>query len=435
MSSDRALREYVISALDRYWPQGRDLIAQLPIPAVIVPGAGHHCVLIEVQLPEWCADTGVNGKLLVPDWVVIEGDLPVWQRVDWYQAVLWYLNGTAERALEAISGPVHSYSYRLPSLDSRMWERAWVNRIALFLRRWAAYRLEQDETVLFGPRPIAEIILTHDVDAVVKTFTIRGKQTAFHLYNCFRLLLCGQFGPAWAKASSAAKFLFSCDDYWRLDELAELEEKHGVRSLFTLYGGFGSRPRNWRSRVIDPDYDVCELKIRETCKRLLEGGWQFGLHPSSLAWHDYCQMAKEKALVEKSVGVPVTTCRQHWLFFSWATSWVVQESVGLSLDMTLGFNDRPGFRTASALRYHPWDTTTNAPRSIEIVPMVLMDSHLYDYASYGPEERKASMLKWLDEVKSVGGVASIIWHPHAMSPDYGWADGYKELLSSITRSQ
>jgi hypothetical protein len=54
--------------------------------------------------------------------------------------------------------------------------------------------------------------------------------------------------------------------------------------------------------------------------------------------------------------------------------------------------------------------------------MVLMDSQLYDYKSAGHWEQV------LDEVLSVGGEASLIWHQQAFSPDYGWAPGYERVL-------
>ena len=56
--------------------------------------------------------------------------------------------------------------------------------------------------------------------------------------------------------------------------------------------------------------------------------------------------------------------------------------------------------------------------------MVLMDSHLQDYR---PGERGEG---WLDQVVEVGGQATVIWHQHAFSPDYGWRPDYEVLLRS-----
>ncbi len=46
-----------------------------------------------------------------------------------------------------------------------------MNRIALFLRRWAAREQGMSEEDLFDSLPKAEIILTHDVDAIAKNLS------------------------------------------------------------------------------------------------------------------------------------------------------------------------------------------------------------------------------------------------------------------------
>jgi hypothetical protein len=100
-------------------------------------------------------------------------------------------------------------------------------------------------------------------------------------------------------------------------------------------------------------------------------------------------------------------------------------------DTTLMFNDRPGFRTAAALSWHPWDHQRQAPHVIHVTPSILMDSHLYDYQPLAPAARRAAIAGWLDEVRQVGGHVAVLWHPHTLSGDYDWAAGFDELLAAI----
>src|SRR5688572_11978696 len=177
-------RAWVRSSLSRYWSRGADLLAHLPVPIVPPVSAVSLPPRVEtVALPEWAAGLGVDGGLLVPSTAIVAGSGAAWERTDWWDAAAWFLEGRAERAYEREHGPIHSYSFRLSGWDERIWERAWVNRIGRFLRRWAARRASLDEAACFGPLPDADIVLTHDVDAIEKTLRIRFKQSAFDAFN------------------------------------------------------------------------------------------------------------------------------------------------------------------------------------------------------------------------------------------------------------
>ncbi|MBF0507787.1 MAG: polysaccharide deacetylase family protein [Deltaproteobacteria bacterium] len=430
MNARDARRDYAVTSMSRYWPDMEEVVAALPIPQVDLdsewscPPRG-----MEVPLPEWAADLGVQGDLLVPAQTVAPGADPAWTRTDWLMAAFWYLTGAAERRVEQLHGPIHSSASRLRGWDKRLWNRAWVNRMALFLRRWAARNKGMAETALFRPLPEAEIILTHDVDAVAKTMAMRGKGTVWFSLQALT-------GPAardrGGRGRQAAGFLTSRADYWCFDQIKELEDLAGVRSHFNFYGGPGGWKRNPRQWLLDPGYSVLDRDVQREIKELHRGGWTIGLHQSFAAWNQAGLMAEEKTRVEEALAGPVMSCRQHWLRFSWMTTWPAQQAAGLRLDTTLGFNDRPGFRTGAALRFHPWNQTEGRPLTMEALPLVLMDSHLYGHDVTNQEERMARMKYWIDEIRQVRGTATINWHQQTMSPDYGWAEGYRGLLELLS---
>lgn len=161
-----------------------------------------------VILPEWSDDLGSGGGLLVPRSLIVTTEGPEWARTDWLSVIFWYLNGNAERCFEEQNGSIHSYSSHLKQWDSRIWDHAWVNRIALFLRRWAARELNRSEVDVFGPLPEANIVLTHDLDAIQKTMAIRFKQTIFILWNSLKSLLEKKFIESYQKAQQALRFFF-----------------------------------------------------------------------------------------------------------------------------------------------------------------------------------------------------------------------------------
>lgn len=424
-------RAWLRSALSRYWPTGADLITRLPVAEAGEDHAESLPPKIEmVALPQWAADLGVAGGLLVPSAAIRGGAGPAAERTDWWAAAAWYLEGSAERAHENQHGPIHSYSIRLTGWDPRLWDHAWVNRIALLLRRSAARHFECGETATFGPLPDAEILLTHDVDALRKTLRIRVKQSSFDIFNALRAIGRGDGAGARQKVAHGARFLIGAGDYWTFDRLCRLEEAHGLRSTFHVYAGPASARSVAARLILDPSYDVRDAAVTKLIRTLAAHGWTIGLHQSFGAWKDPRQMRLQKELLEQAAGVEVTACRQHWLRFSWAETWAAQEAAGLGCDSTLGFNDRPGFRTGCALRVHPLDDR-GEPRRLASVPLVLMDSHLYDYAAASKRDPKRETARWIDEIRFVRGTASVLWHPHVLSDDYGWAAGYEDLLHAV----
>ncbi|MEO5336329.1 MAG: hypothetical protein H7841_05485 [Magnetospirillum sp. WYHS-4] len=418
----------------RYFPAAPDFPLAMDIPALSWPRDGD-CALADVALPPWAEHLGVDGgNLLVPEALAGAGEQEHrWRSTDWLSAIAWYLHGEAERQYERRHGPVHSYSVRLTGIDPRIWQRAWVNRIALFLRAWA---LRESGGGGLGPAPEGRLHLSHDVDAIRKTVAIRGKRTAFHLFNAVRHAGRLRGGKAWGALADAARFAWSSADYAGLARICELEKAQGLRSRIHVFAGL---PGGWRNPVtwlIDPGYDIAAPASRELVDslRVLQAeGWEIGLHPSAASYRSAAELAMQRERLEGVLGGPVTACRQHWLMFSWADSWKAQEQAGFREDSTLGFNDRPGFRAGAALLFRPWDDRAGRALDLAVLPFVFMDSQFYDYRPMTGSERPLALAGWVKEVVETGGECSCIWHSHVFGPDYGWDDGFRTLLSLLPR--
>jgi hypothetical protein len=412
-------RSSAFEALRRYWPRGGDQVRDLPIASA--PSETSLPVRLKaVRLPEWAEACGIEGALLVPAEAPGDG----WADVDWWWVAHWYLNNLAEREHERRSGPIHSYSLRLSGWDGRMWERAWVNRIALFLRRWAATRHGTDEASLFGPLPAPEIVVTHDLDAVEKTASIRFKQSAFHAFNAARRLARGRIGDAGTSVARSVRFFLRGEDYRHFGDLVPTREE---RRVVNVYGGGMRRPRSWKDHLFDPSYRIDRPDLVTSLRGLTGRKVEIGLHPSFASWNDGERMAEEKAWAEEALGLRITACRQHWLRFSFADTWRLQAACGLERDSTLGFNDRPGFRNGAALAFRP----EAAAGALESWPLVVMDSHLYDYLDLDAAGRAEAIAGWIGEIRQVGGQATLLWHPHTLGRDYGWRDGFERVIETL----
>jgi len=421
-----AIRQHLLQALARYWPKNTHQLLALPITALSFPKITEPLRLIEVRLPEWGEGCGIDGSLMVPRECGPTSVAPRWDQVDWWLAAFLMLEGWHERIHEQRHGPIHSYSLRLKRWDERIWKRAWVNRIALFLRAWAATEAGQDESALFGPLPRPEIRLTHDIDALAKTVPIRIKQSAFMGFNAVRLLANGRPGAARSLAGRSLKFLLGREDWLKIGEVQALEREACLRSQFNFYAD--DRPKNLKRWLFDPGYDIGEQRFAGLLTRLSREGWQIGLHQSFDAWRSADMMRRQRERLQSFLPTAVTSCRQHWLRFSWQDTWAAQTDAGFEEDTTLMFNDRPGFRAAAALSWAPWHPEACQPHRLHVLPTVLMDSHLFDYQPIEPGQRMAAIHYWLDEIRAVAGQAAILWHPHTLTADYGWNAGFQELI-------
>lgn len=408
LPSPDEIRAHVRASLGGVWADRGAEVEALPIRPALLPPVTGALRLVEVVLPDWAAELGVDGVLLVP--AEVGGS---WETVDWWTAAFLLLECWHERAWEQVNGPVHSYSNRLVGWDERVWQRAWVNRIAGFLGRWANTP---------RPRPSADILLSHDVDAVAKTIPIRLKQGAMRAAVRWR-------GHRARQGRGGFRFAFGNDEWNFVEEVLEIERTHGVAAKFHVFAD--PRPRSPMRWLMDPGYRLDRPDGRALLDALLASGATIGLHPSFDSWNDPKVLAAQRDWLEQNIGRPVRSVRQHWLRFSWSETWAAQGAAGLGHDSTLMFNDRAGFRNAAAITWKPWDHLRSAPHGIEATPCCFMDSHRYDYAGLAAGAPRVGSTAVIEECTAVGGAIEVLWHPHSLSADYGWRPGFLELIEEL----
>ena len=69
-----------------------------------------------------------------------------------------------------------------------------------------------------------------------------------------------------------------------------------------FYGGPGGWRRGIRRTLLDPAYDVCEPRVAEKLRELLEGEWSIGLHQSFDAWQDELDALPDTFVHEIEIG-------------------------------------------------------------------------------------------------------------------------------------
>jgi hypothetical protein len=273
--------------------------------------------------------------------------------------------------------------------------------------------------------------MTHDVDAIKKTTAIRLKQTVFIIFTAFRVLLKGNIRLAIKKIKQSFIFLFNNKEWSFFEELLACEKKIKIKSTFNFYSDLQSK--KFKNALFDPNYKINSPLVKEIIANIRSDNHEIGLHPGFDSWNNIKNLKIQKKNLENILGIVVSNVRQHWLRFSWGDTWACQEVVGLKLDTTLMFNDIPGYRNSCALVWHPWNMKKKQSHNIKAMPTTIMDSHLYDYLDLGDEERDNLMTYWIEECNFIYGEMAILWHPHTLTKDYGWHDGFKKILAKIKK--
>jgi hypothetical protein len=186
-------------------------------------------------------------------------------------------------------------------------------------------------------------------------------------------------------------------------------------------------PKRW---FLDPSYDIAKHeRLSEKCKELVSNGNRIGIHGSYFSAVNEGLFCKEKEILEDSINCGITKARQHWLNYYECKTPYIHNKAGLKEDSTIGFNDIPGFRAGVASRYNPYDHQNNTSFPLKEIPLLVMDSHLYDYSTDDNLQNLEWLLNSINNVKNF--VISVDWHQRVISRDYGWEARLQQFLDLI----
>jgi hypothetical protein len=319
---------------------------------------------------------------------------------------------------------IYSYSLNHPREDKSSFLIPIVN---IIFNELEAFLILHYPDLKFGERVEPYIELSHDVDYIEKTLPLRLKQTAFNGYNTLKAIAEPKIFIK--KIIKTFCFLFSSPSYWCFDYWQKIENTHNKKSTFYVYAKVGKV--SFRKWLLDPSYDIANNKIlQKKLKQLNDDGFEIGLHGSYESANDFEKLKHEKETLEKALGFEITKTRQHWLnYFEDVTPY--SHSKLFKFDSTLAWNDIIGFRSGIASKYKPFDFKEEKAFDHQIIPQIIMDSNVYDYANDERIYEKARNILTLSKTISKNTYVSISWHQRVCSADYNWHLFYEDLLSSL----
>jgi hypothetical protein len=212
--------------------------------------------------------------------------------------------------------------------------------------------------------------------------------------------------------------------WWRFDDVARVEREAGVRSAFYFL-----RERSLLDRPLadlrNPTYwveglgryDPSDPAVRGVIDRLVDGGWEVGLHGSYDSYREPDRLAAEYDRLAALTEAPVVGGRQHHLNLDRPATWRAHRAAGLRYDASLGSATEVGFAHGYGPR-RPLDDDFLA------VPTAVMDKALPDPGA-APAEARAALDDVLCEARETAAVVAVLWHPRTF--DDGDFPGHRDL--------
>jgi hypothetical protein len=266
------------------------------------------------------------------------------------------------------------------------------------------------------------LCLTHDVDGV----SSRSHEKKF-VRRLMRVLHAD--GPKRVAALQAAGSLYRlATGIGKPDHLGRFEEWLGFESQLGFRSTWYFLPSDYaRVHVFDMDYryedavvfEGRQMAVSDMMKAIHALGGDIGLHGSYLSPCDVTLLKDQIQQVERAVGQPVRSTRQHFLRYDAGVTPSVQSRAGCESDSTQGFNTSIGCRAGTSFPFRAWDHQANGSSNVLEIPMHIMDVALLRTASGKPEEAVRIGVELMNRVAKIGGCLTLNWHPNLIhQPHY-----------------
>lgn len=297
-----------------------------------------------------------------------------------------------------------------------------VQRHAVALRRVVA-ALRGTMPALLAPWPEGArwaVALTHDLD-LVRWWGLG------YAARSLELLRRGEW-RRWMRASGAALGAVGRGPVLgAIGRLLEVEAAHGVTSTWFVMAGSPSL----RS-VLAGDVTYPIESARSVLEQVRTRGHEIGLHGSFATAQSDALLRRERDTLEQAIGRSVRATRQHFLRMDPLATQERAATLGFTVDSTVGYYDRAGFRLGVA-DLVPLADGAGRPLGIDEAPLVWMDRASSKYR--GIETPAA----WIDEaltsaqvVESVEGLWVGLWHPNLAAP-FGFPDAEPAFADLVAR--
>ena len=211
------------------------------------------------------------------------------------------------------------------------------------------------------------------------------------------------------------------DPYDTYRFIQDTHEQYGIKPVFfVLLGDYACNDKN----VYHSNPSLIKL-IRN-----LEMNGEVGIHPSYASFLQPKKIETEISRLADITGKTVEKSRQHFLRLSLPDSFVMLLQRGIKEDFTMGFPDKPGFRTGSCTPCPFYDLSKEQMTRLILYPFTLMEGTLKDYMGCSPKEAVSIAENLINQVRKVNGTLITIWHNESLGDKKRWK-GWRKVFIEI----
>lgn len=135
-----------------------------------------------------------------------------------------------------------------------------------------------------------------------------------------------------------------------------------------------------------------------------------GIHPTYASVDEPHLLPKEMNRLQSITGGKVDKSRQHFLRFTLPETYRNLIKNGIREDYSMGYADRPGFRSGTCTPHYFFDLEKNDDTQLKIFPLAVMDATLRDYQFLDFKIASETLKDLVLKVKAVNGVFISLWH-------------------------
>ena len=165
------------------------------------------------------------------------------------------------------------------------------------------------------------------------------------------------------------QYFTNTNPYNTFDELLISDDMS--KYIFYLMGGISK---------YDVVADVRDEVFLNSILLAKKNGYQIGIHPGFDSTYSVDQICEEKKRLEMVIGEEVHISRNHFLRFLFPATLENLESAGITMDHSLGYRSRIGFRCGTGFPYKIYNVAREMITGIKVHPLIVMDQCLISTA-------------------------------------------------------